>query len=433
MPENLERPQHSFVRWKIMAVICGASFVSYVLRTNLSVIGETMMKDLHFSLIELGFVFSAFALGYAIFQFPGGVAGDVFGTRKSITAFAVRWGILTIITGLVPAPNNASVTTILVFLIVVRFLVGATHAPIFPVVGGAIGNWFPMSSWGLPNGLTTTAYTLGAAATAPLLVWLMGLTGWRNSFFITSILGFLIAAIWWKYLRDYPVEHSGVSRQEMELIDAGREPPLKSGEAKQGWKHILKDRNIWMLTLSYFCMNYVFYLFFTWFFTYLVDVRKIPQKEAGILTAVQWIAGAVGALLGGYVCDRCAKRFGPRWGYRLLPLPSLILAGAFLIIGAYTTNSYVAVLLFSLSFALTQVTDPFYWAASVSIAGRHATAAGGVLNTGGNAVGFVGAILVPFTAQNFGWEAAVGTGTVFAVLSAVLWLAVKSDAAMATT
>src|SRR5688572_18290141 len=215
----------SNVRWLLVAVMCITSFVSYVLRTNLSIAGEAMMSDLRFSAVQLGFVLSAFAWGYALFQFPGGILGDVLGSRRTITYAAILWGLLTILTGLTPSPAVASTAVILGTLISVRFLVGATQAPIFPVIGGTIGNWFPVSGWALPNGMISGALNLGAAAAAPVLVWLM-IWGWRASFFLTAPLGIAAAILWWWYVRDYPSQHSRVSQAELELIDADRSPPI---------------------------------------------------------------------------------------------------------------------------------------------------------------------------------------------------------------
>lgn len=431
-PNAIPHPSagYSHVRWILVLVMCVASFVSYVLRTNISIAGETLMKELNLSEVQLGMVFSAFAWGYAVFQFPGGIYGDLAGSRKAMTVCAVLWSVLTVLTGLAPDPAMASTGVILTTLIVLRFLTGAVHAPIFPIVGGTIGNWFPVSGWALPNGLTSTALTLGAAAAAPLMVWLVNLAGWRGSFLLTAPLGVIVAWIWWRHVRDYPVEHPSVSAGELALIDANRALPI--APEKGAWKLVLRNRNILLLTASYFCMNYIFYLFFNWFFIYLVDVRHVPQEEAGFLTASQWIVGGVGATLGGYHCDRFARRFGARWGYRLVPVPALILAAVVLLAGAVTKSSYAAVGLLALCSGLTQLTDSAYWAAVVSVAGRHASAASGVLNTGGNVVGGIGAVLVPVTARMFGWVAAIATGSLFALIAALLWLLIKADEPMAT-
>jgi ACS family glucarate transporter-like MFS transporter len=419
-------PTH--VRWVILALLFMMSFVAYVLRSNMSIAGESIMGDLGLSTIQLGMVLSAFAWGYAIFQFPGGIFGEIVGSRRALSLIAVLWGILTIATGLVPGTTVASTAVILATLIGLRFLIGVAQAPLFPVFGGGtIGAWFPVSGWAFPNGLTSTGLTLGAAATAPLVAWLMQTLGWRESFFVTAPMAFLIAGLWWWYAKDDPADHPRVGTYELDLINADRPPPKQEIDHRSAWKRVLKNRDILLLAASYFCMNYVFYIFFNWFFIYLLDVRHFEILEGGFYAAVPWLVGAVGASVGGLWCDRLCKRIGPRWGYRIPGVVGLSLVAVLLFLGAIAENPYLAVVLLSLSFGCTQLTEGSYWAASISVAGKHASAAAGVLNTGGNVVGGIGALLVPITAEAFGWVPALATGSLFALLGVVLWLLVRAD------
>ncbi len=424
--------RRSHVRWVILAFLFMASFVAYVLRTNMSIAGEGMMADLPLSKIQLGMVLAAFAWGYAIFQFPGGIFGEIVGFRRALTIIAVLWGILTLATGLVPGTTLASTTVILTMLIGLRFLMGVVQAPLFPVAcGGTIGAWFPVSGWAFPNGLTSTGLTLGAAAAAPLIAWLMETMGWRQSFILTAPLAFLIAGVWWWYARDHPADHPRISKKELDLINANRPSPEQTVENKAAWKRVLKNRDILLLTASYFCMNYVFYIFFNWFFIYLVDVREFEIMEGGYFAAAPWMVGAIAASVGGLLCDRFCKRIGPRWGCRIPGILGLSLVAGLLFLGATAKNPYLAVVFLSLSFGCTQLTEGAYWAAAIFVSGKHASAATGVLNTGGNAVGGVGALLVPITAEAFGWVPALATGSVFALIGVGLWLFVRADKPMA--
>jgi ACS family glucarate transporter-like MFS transporter len=405
-----------------------ASFVAYVLRTNMSIAGESMMTDLGLSKIQFGMVLAAFAWGYAVFQFPGGIFGDIVGARKALTLIAVAWGVLNILTGLVPDRVLASSSVILILLIVLRFGMGAMQAPLYPVsAGGTIANWFPATGWALPNGLTSTGLTLGAAATAPLIAWLMETAGWRQSFLWTAPSAFVIAGIWWWYARDLPSEHSAVSESELALIDADRPSWDTAVNDMTAWKLTLKNRDILLLTLSYFCMNYVFYIFFNWFFIYLVDVRGFSIMEGGYLAAAPWMVGAAGATVGGLVCDRLSKSIGIRWGCALPGIAGLLLAAAFLIAGVRAENPYMAAAYLSVCFGCTQLTEGPFWTAGIAIGRRHAAAATGVLNTGGNVAGGIGALLVPLTAEAFGWVAALATGSVFAFVGALAWLSIRAD------
>jgi len=417
-------------RWVVLAILTLASFIAYVLRTNLSIVSETMMHDLGMNEYQLGMVFSAFAAGYAIFQFPGGIFGDRFGPRFAITAIAIAWALLTIATAIVPGPDVLSVGAIVAALIIIRFLVGAVHAPFFPTtIGGTIASWFPVRQWGLANGLTSTGLTLGAAATAPIVVWLMEAYGWRGAMLITAPTAFVVAALYRWYVTDDPGDHPRTTAAELSLIKSDR-LPAEDGPERGTWKLALKDKNVLLITLSYFCMNYVFYLFFSWFFFYLVDVKGFSAADAGMLTAALWILGAVGATAGGFICDLLVRRLGMRLGPRYLTMTALILSAVFLYVGAASDNVIITVVLLCTCFGCNQLTEAPFWVATMAVSGKHAPVATGVMNTGGNLPGIVGGMLVPMTANLLGWEAAIMTGSVFAIIGAVLWIFIRADEPM---
>lgn len=418
------------VRWKVLFILVVMSFVAYVLRTNMSVAGEAMMRDLGLSNVQLGMILAAFAWGYGLFQFPGGVAGQVWGSRRVLTVIAVGWGAVNLLTGLIPGTETLSLGAVLWTLIVLRFLMGVVQAPVFPVMAGCVvGSWFPPTGWALPNGLSSAGLTVGAAATGPLIAWLSATVGWRQSFVLTAPLGFAVGLWWWWYGRDTPAQHADVNAAELALIDEGRRS--SEGRAPRDWWRVLRDRNVLLLTAAYFCMNYTFFIFFNWFFVYLVQVRGFTILESGFVATLPWLAGAMGAAAGGAWCDGLTRRWGIRLGCRVPAVLSMIAVAVLLFLGAAATDPWVAIFLLSLSFGATQLTEGPHWAATIAVGGRHAPAATGILNTGGNIVGGFGAILVPITAEAFGWVPALATGSLFALISAALWMLIRADEPMA--
>lgn len=414
------------VRWRVLALLVLVSFVSYVLRSDMSIASTAIVDDLGLTDQQFGYILAAFTAGYTIFQFPGGVFGIKLGARRAMTAIMVLWGLLIMLTA-AAGGIGASTATMVAALVGVRFLVGAAHAPIYPLTGAVIERWFPIGSWALPNGLSSTGLTLGYAAVAPVLAIMITAWGWRTSFVMLAPLTFVGAAFWWWYVRDEPRQHATVNDAEAALIMANR-PSVDAPDTDQpGWLRVLKNRDVLLLMLAYFCMNYIFYLMFNWVFYYLVTVRGFDSAAAGFFTSVQWIAAAIGATLGGFVCDFLCRRFGMRRGCASPAAVALVLSGIFVLVGAMTGNAYIAVGCLALSFLCNQVTEAAFWAAGISIGGRNAAAACGVMNTGGNSAGFVNALLVPFTADAFGWTAAMVTGTVFAFISAGLWLFIRAD------
>ena len=420
-------------RWVVLGVIILASFVAYVLRTNVSIVGEAMMLDLGMNEYQLGLVFSAFAAGYAIFQFPGGLIGDRFGPRRTIAAIAILWTILTVATALIPGSGAWPVAWTVGALMLARFLIGAANGPFFPVtIGGTIERWFPASQWGLPNGLSSAGLTLGAAMTAPLVAWLMESFGWRNAVLIVAPAGLVAAFAYWSLVTDDPARHPKITPEELDFIRSDR-PPAEADIEKGAWKLVLQDRNVLLIAMSYFCMNYVFYLFFSWFFYYLTNVREFSASDAGMFTAAQWILGAIGATVGGFSCDMLVRKIGIRRGTRLQTMAALVLSGAFLYIGATSGNVMLTVVALCFSFGFTQLTEAPMWVATMGVAGKHSQIATGVLNTGGNIPGAIGGLMVPFIAGWLGWDAAIISGSLFAFAGALLWLLIRADEPMAET
>ncbi|MEO8030897.1 MAG: MFS transporter [Gemmatimonadota bacterium] len=420
-------PGRSGVRWVILTLLFVASFVAYVLRTNMSIAGDQMSADLGLSRLQLGIVLAAFAWGYAIFQFPGGVVGDRIGGRKALTWIAIGWGALNLLIGFVPSGAGSGPMAALISLVVLRFMMGAVQAPLYPVTGGGTTcAWFPVSGWAFPNAISNAGLTVGSAATGPLIVWLIGSVGWRNSFIVTAPLGPLIAIIWWWYARDTPAEHPSVSQSELELIDRDRPHPPTTADERGDWREALRNPQVRWLTAGYFCSNYLFYFFFNWLYIYLVDNRHFKALESGWLNAAPWLVGAVGALAGGVWCDRLAKTRGIKVGARLPGAIGLLLAAILIVAAALAQNHYMAVVLLSLCLGFQQLTEGAFWAAAISVSGRHVSAACGVLNTGGNVVGGIGALMVPILVERLGWPAALASASGFALLGALIWLRIDA-------
>lgn len=389
------------------------------------------MLDLDLSEQQFGYVLAAFGAGYAIFQFPGGLFADWAGPRRALAIITALWGLLTILTVAVPGSTVGSVAFTLAMLMAVRFLVGVTHAPVFPLATTVIERWFPVGRWALPNSLSSVGLTLGAAGTAAILPMLIAAWGWRPAFLATAPLGFAIAAVWWWYARNSAAEHRSANEAEVALIAANRPEVAVGRNGQPAWLRVLKNRNVLLLTLAYFCSNYIFYIFFSWVPYYLETVRGFDAKSAGVVSAAQWLAGGAGALTGGFLCDALVKRFGLRRGCAWPAASGILIAGLLLVVGALSKNPGVAVWALAATFFFQQMTEGAFGAAAIGIGRHHAGAAYGVANTGGNLVGTASALLVPFTAAIFGWPAAIMTGAVFAILSAALWLFIRADQPMA--
>src|SRR6202522_3538002 len=118
----------SRVRWFLVFWLFILSAVSYLDRVNISIAGGSIAEAYHLSDVQLGKVFSAMLVGYALFQTIGGRLADRFGSRRVLAAGVAWWGIFTALTALVPA----NISGALFIFVAVRFLLGAGGGGIYP-------------------------------------------------------------------------------------------------------------------------------------------------------------------------------------------------------------------------------------------------------------------------------------------------------------
>src|SRR5258708_9075175 len=141
----------SAVRRRMLALLTGFSLVSYLSRMNISVAQQYMVPEMGLSEIQIGQIFSAFMVGYALFQVPAGTLGDRFGPRVGLSAAAVSWGLLTILTGLLPGILFKGATAAFFSLLAIRFLLGVGEAATYRVAARAIANWMPAQEHAFSN------------------------------------------------------------------------------------------------------------------------------------------------------------------------------------------------------------------------------------------------------------------------------------------
>lgn len=263
---------HGRARWVLVVWIFVLSAVGYLDRVNISIAGRSLLAEFHLTQLQLGWVFSAFVMGYALFQAPGGRLADRFGARWVLTLGVVWWGIFTSLTAMVPARGA------LVLLLGVRFLLGAGEAVVYPSSNRVVANWIPTQERGLANGLIFAGVGVGAGITPPLITYILIHHGWRWCFWASALIGFAACSVWYWLARDAPERHPWVTASELTHIRAGLSPSLERPPTRIPWRAILTSREVLGISFSYFCYGYIAYIFFTWFFIYLVDVRGLTLK-----------------------------------------------------------------------------------------------------------------------------------------------------------
>ncbi|MCI0627528.1 MAG: MFS transporter [Acidobacteria bacterium] len=416
----------SRTRWKIACLLCGLAVVNYFQRVNISVAGDPIMKAFRLTQTQMGNVFSAFVLGYTLFQIPGGMLADRFGPRQVLGWAALSWGLFTFLTGAAGKISLLTGVSILNALIVLRFLFGLCEGPMFPASARAVANWFPLTERARANGLAITGVSVGSFLMPPLVSWMVLKLSWESSFFLSAAFSILIARAWFLCARDLPAQHWAVNALELKTIQKGMSRDIHPGSGSSSLLLSLRSGNLWRLVASYTLSGYVSYVFIFWFYLYLVQVRKFGQAESAWLTTVPWILAAFTTMVGGYLSDRLIMtRLGMDWGRRIVPMACQIGAAVFLTIGARVENGYVAAAVLSICTGLILGVEGPYWATANQISDKNVGFTGGLLNTGSNLGGVLSPTLTPFLAEHYGWVRALDFTGLVALGAALLWLSVS--------
>jgi ACS family glucarate transporter-like MFS transporter len=400
------------VRYLLIFLIFVVSAVVYIDRSNISIAGTYLAADYGISKIELGWVFSAFLLGYAAFQIPAGWVVGKLGPRKTLTLGLIWWSVLSVATAIVP-PTMAGALWV---LLGVRFILGLGEAVAYPCSNQFIAAWFPSHERGKANGWVFGGVGLGSGLAPPLVAFIVYTYGWHEVFYFSAALGLVIAAIWYKYARDTPAEHPSVTPQELAHIRADPSVKMKGIKGPVPWGRIFSSRDVWMCAIAYVGFCYVAFIFHTWFFIYLKDGRGLDLKQSAILAMLPFIAMTTCSVIGGAISDWLVKHKGQYVGRSLYGAATLFITGIFLVIGSQVQNTTLAVLVLAGGAGAVYLGQACYWAVAADFGGPYTGVVSGLINMAGQISGAITASATPWFAAAYGWPVAfyVAAGLTFA-------------------
>ena len=412
--------------WSLVLLLAATATAAYLCRVNISVAGALVMQEYGLSQTQMGWVFSAFLLGYTLCMLPGGLLADSWGAKRILSALAWGWVAVTVLQAAVPpASAAASVLAVLGPLAILRFLMGALAAPTYPAALEGVSRWTSPNSIGRANGLVIGSVGLGSAIAPPFITAVMVPWGWRAALVASAVPALLMAAAWLAARDPAPrVKTSG-----MRISASSRDGDPRGRVVAR----LLRTPGFALLTLSYTLQGYVGYIFIFWFYLYLVQVRHFTLVESAFISSLPWVLSAVSIPLGGLISDRLVQgRLGPIWGRRLIPIAGMGGAGVFISVGAHTSHAWLAALALAVATALVLSVESPFWTTVAALAGDRAGTGGGIMNTGCNIGGVISPMLTPMLGELFGWEPALHLAAGLSVLAALAWFRITPPAVSAS-
>jgi MFS transporter, ACS family, D-galactonate transporter len=425
----------TWVRWQIVGLLVSYSFMTWFNRVSMSVAYDERIKTQYDITPEsMGWVYSAFLFAYMLCMTPGGWLIDRAGPWRALVVMGFGSALFGALTACAGHPVFVSGISVLIVLLVIRSIMGALTAPIYPAASRVVAHWLPPSHRARANGLVQGAAAVGIACTFPVFGRLMDWVDWPTAFVITGAFTALIAIVWTVYGADSPAEHRFVNDAERRYI-RGHAAAASADTIELAGPPLWRHPSLILLTVSYACVGYVEYLFFFWMHYYFEDVLHLGKERSRDYAAILTLAMAAGMVAGGWVADWLHARFGGWWSGAVVPVTGMCAGGALLILGVLATETVWIVTLLALALAAVGATEAPFWTLATELGRHRGGTAAAICNTGGNAGGLVAPIVTPWVSgwvsrqfelsAQAGWQWGISLGSVIAVAGAVLWLWIK--------
>jgi ACS family D-galactonate transporter-like MFS transporter len=418
-------PPMTHVRWQVIVLVMALCFISHFNRSSMSVAGtDQIMQQYQIDPVQMGGVYSAFLLIYSICMIPGGILIDRFGPRRALMVVGFGSALFAALTGVLgwAGLNGAS---LLMGLILVRGTMGFLSAPLHPAGARAVGNWFPAGQRSWANGIVTAAAIAGVAASYPGFGALIARVGWPAGFVIGAGITAVLTTIWALVARDTPAVHPRVNEAERSWIQMGELNSVSNPEGQAvGWKDLLCNRSLMLVTLSYAAVGYFQYLFVYWMQYYFDKVLNLGGTTSKYYAGFLQVALAVGMPLGGWLSAHWSRKWGVRRGRAFVAGGGMAVSAMLLGLGVLCSEPVWIVVWFALAHAALGASEGPIWATAVDIGVSKGGTAAAICNTGGNLGGLIAPVMTPWISGMLGWSWGIALGGVICLMGAFCWLGI---------
>jgi MFS family permease len=383
-------------------------FIATCDRVNISVAAPTIMREYGWDTTRMGWVFSAFYLGYVVFMIPSGVLADLWGPKRVFAWGVSCWSIFTAVT---PVPRSLGQ------LAVVRSLMGVGESATIPSMGSILARWCPPREYSRTAGFSWSGGYAGSTIAFPLASMILRFWGWRTIFYVFAGLGAVWLLFWWKSAFNRPEDCPSISDTELKDIVSSR-PPIPDNRPI-AWALILRARSAWAIFLLHFSSNWFTYFLISWLPTYFLLGRHFSLQSMALGSSLPFLSALFGTNLFGALIDHFSRKHN-RTRVSKLFLLAFAAAAAILLLLPHVSSPPITVFLLCLSAVLMTGATPVFASGSLDLVPRSAGSFVGVQNSIANLAGVLAPVLTGYLAAAHGWNAA------FACSAAVCWLGITT-------
>lgn len=410
------------VRYRVVGWCVALAMVTYLDRACMGVLSGEIRAEFGLSMQQMGFVFSAFTLAYALFELPTAWWAETIGPRKVLTRIVAWWSTFTLLTAASWSQGS---------LIAIRFLFGAGEAGAWPSATRVFSRWIPAPERGRVQGVFFAGAHLAAGLTPPLVMALTPWLGWRGVFLIFGFLGYAWVFGWWRSFRDQPREHPEVNAEELHWIEAGTGEAAHSLRSLAGVARVFGRRDLWLLCIVAFANGYGFYFVITWLPTYLQTLGFSPTSLA-IYAGLPMIFAVVADLLGGVTTDWLAGRLGLRAGRALVGGSAYLVAAASMWLASRTAQSpEISALLLALGGSSSMFALAASWSACIELDPAGSGVSSATMNTAGQIGGILSPILIAWLVERSSalgrWQAPLQVIAALYFTAALCWCVIDAS------
>lgn len=415
MSNTAASPPSPVARWGVVLLLMGYTALGHFNREGFAVAGnEIFIKQLGVSEVRMGWVYSAFLIVYTIGMMPGGWLIDRFGSGRMLTLFGLSLGTFVVLTGTLDWLTKTPLS-LWIGLLVLRGLAGACNSPLHPGAAHVAADLMPDEHRATVNGLRTAGALIGVAFSYPIFGWLMDELTWPWAFVVSGS-ALVACGVVWKMFAS-PLLPVPQRVDSTAMIEA---------DSRAKWL-LLRDRNLWLLTLSYAAYGYFQYLFFYWMSYYFEKVLHVPDAESRRASFYIFLAMGAGMAIGGYCTGIVCKLLGNTCGRRSVVMTGMGLAAIFALMAVNRTDQWGVAVCLAVSMGALGMCEGVFWTTATDIGGKSRGFSGAFMNTGGNVGGFISPVLTPYIAESeaMGWTGAITVACAITGLGALLWFVIK--------